>query len=118
MDVNPGVEDAGLKMLGHAWDLPAIVFAVELIGKQVQLGLYSIQIFDWTGLPRLQLNFFHLSVQADRLNRPSALLQALRCAVRIGLVREKEIMVELRGIAERFVQFFVLFRAFWAWSEE
>ncbi len=86
-------------MFRHARNLPAIVFAVEFVGKEIQFGLQTIQIFDWPRLPRLQLNFFHLGIQADRFNRPSALLQALRGTIRIGLVREKEIMVKLRGVA-------------------
>ena len=109
-------ERAALEMLGHARNLPAIVFAVEFVGKQVKLGLQCVQIFDWSLLPHLQLNFFYFCVQAHRFNRPSALLQTLRSAVRIGLIRKKEIMVKLSGVAKRFVQLFVHLRTFWAWS--
>ena len=107
---------ADLEIFRHARNLPAIVFAVEFVSKQVKLGLQCVQIFNWSRLPRLQLHFLHLGVQAHRFNGPSAILQALRSAVRIGLVREKEIMIKLRGIAQRFVQLFVGLRALWAWS--
>jgi len=105
-------------MFSHARHLPAIVFTIEFIGKEVKLGLQCAQIFNWPRLARLQLDFFHFSVQADRFNRPSALLQALRGAIRVGLISEKEIMIKLRGVAERLVKFLIGLRAFWAWSEE
>lgn len=105
-------------MLGYAGNLPAIVFAIEFVSKEIELGLQRAKIFDWSRLPRLQLNFLHFGIQADRFNRPSALLQAMSSLVGIVLIREKEIMIELRGITERFVQLLVLFRTFWAWSKE
>jgi len=107
-----------LEIFRYARDLPAIVFAVEFVGKKIKLGLQCIQIFDWSRLPSLELNFLYLGIQADRFNRPSALLQTLPCAVRIGLIREKEIMVKLHGIAQRFVQLFVGIGTFWAGSKE
>ena len=111
-------EDVMLEIFRYARDLPAIVFAVEFVGKKIKLGLQCIQIFDWSRLPSLELNFLYLGIQADRFNRPSALLQALRGAIRVGLISEKEIMIKLRGVAERLVKFLIGLRAFWAWSEE
>ena len=102
--------DFQLEIFRYAGNLPAIVFAVEFVGEKVELGLQCAQVFDWSRLPRLQLNFLHFSIQADRFNRPSALLQVLRGAVGASLVNEKEIVVELHGIAERFVQLLVFFR--------
>src|SRR5438270_3774452 len=103
-----------LELFRHARNLPAIVFAVEFVGKEIKLGLQCIQILDWSGLPRLQLHFLYLGVQAHRFNRPSTLLQPLRRALGVSLVRKKEIVVKLGGVAQCFVQLLVGFRAFWA----
>src|SRR3954462_14426320 len=111
-------EDVTLEIFRNARNLPAIVFAIEFVGQQIKLGLQCVQAFDWPRLSRLELNFLPLGIQAHRFNRPSALLQTLPCAVRIGLVREKEVMVKLGGVAQRFVQLFVGLRAFWAGSKE
>ena len=110
--------DVRLEMFRYAWNLPPIVFAIEFVGKEIKLGLQRGKIFNWPRLPGLQLHFLYFSIQTDRLDRPSAFLQAMSSAIRIVLISEKEIMVKLRGVAERFVQLLVLFRTFWAWRKE
>ena len=109
------MEAPPLEMLGHARDLPAIVFAMKFVGQQVE---FRLQVFKdlWTldraWLPHLQLPFLDLRIKTQRLKRPAALLQPLYGMVNVTLVREEKIMVERPGIGERLVQLFVRLRTF------
>src|SRR6476646_9384579 len=108
-------------MLGHARDLPAIVFAMKFVGQQVELRLQvfkDLWTFDRAGLPHLQLPFLDLGIETHRLKRPAALLQPLYGMVNVTLIREEKIMVERPGSGQRLVQLLVRFRTLWTGPQQ
>jgi hypothetical protein len=95
---NGALKMFALQVLGDARNLPAIVFAIEFVGKEVKLGLQRIQIFNRPRLPRLQLHFLYFGIEGDRFYCPSALFKAMRSPISVGLIRKKEVMIEMPGI--------------------
>jgi hypothetical protein len=99
-----------LKVVGSVGNVPAIVLAVVLVGIEVELGLEVLKIFGLSRLTHVEQPFLLLSMKAERLRSPAALLEASGDGFGVGVVREEEIMVERDGVGQRLVDFKVDFR--------
>lgn len=97
-------------------NLPAVVFAMVLVGEEIEFGLKILQVLripGLCGLAHVQQPLLLFRMNAERPRAPAALFKAISSSLRVGAIREEEVVIEGLRAGESLIDLHIDFRPLW-----